>query len=70
MDQFKSKIVLMEIRISELTRSLEFSQAEVADLQGKVRALRRTESQDKATSEELKTKSGRPNATYKLSRAS
>ena len=68
LDQFKSGIDLMDTKICELTRSLEFSQAEIADLQGEVRTLRRTESQVKATIEDLKTKTRRPSATFKLSR--
>ncbi len=40
-DQFKSRIREAEVTIQDLTRSLEFSQAEVKDLQSEVKELRK-----------------------------
>ncbi|KAK4320184.1 hypothetical protein Pmani_008947 [Petrolisthes manimaculis] len=53
-DQFKSRIQEAEVTIQDLTRSLEFSQAEVKDLQREVKELRKFESESKSTSEVLK----------------
>ncbi|KAK4305635.1 hypothetical protein Pmani_004724 [Petrolisthes manimaculis] len=44
-DQFKSRIQEAEVTIQDLTRSLEFSQAEVKDLQREVKELRKFESE-------------------------
>ena len=52
--QFSSRISDMEKSISDLTRSLEFSQAEVADLQNEVRTLRKSDSEKQATIESPK----------------
>ena len=42
-EQFKSRIHSMETQISELVKSLEFSQAEASDLMGDVRTLRQSQ---------------------------
>ena len=53
-EQFKSRIQEAEITIQDLTRSLEFSQAEVKDLQSEVREFKKFASESKTNSEVLK----------------
>ena len=55
-DQFKSRITLMETTISDLTRSLEFTQAEVADLKGELKTLRKSDCEKQATIEDQKVR--------------
>ena len=55
-DQFNSRIATMETKISDLIRSLEFSQAEVSDLEAEVKALRKCEKEHEAVIEELKNR--------------
>lgn len=55
-EQFKSRITDMETKISDLTRSLEFSQAEISDLKGEVKTLRKSETVNRSTIDELQTR--------------
>ncbi|KAK4318554.1 hypothetical protein Pmani_010464 [Petrolisthes manimaculis] len=54
-DQFKSRITDMETRMSDLTRSLEFTQAEVTELKSEVKELRKSDSVKQTTINELQT---------------
>ncbi|KAK4301226.1 hypothetical protein Pmani_026644 [Petrolisthes manimaculis] len=54
-DQFKSRITDMETRMSDLTRSLEFTQAEVTDLKSEVKELQKSDSVKQTTINELQT---------------
>lgn len=55
-DQLKSRIQDAETTISDLTRSLEYTQAEVKDLQSEIRALKKDESESKTTITALQTR--------------
>lgn len=55
-DQLKSRIQVAETTISDLTRSLEYTQAEVKDLQSDIRALKKEEAESKTTITALQTR--------------
>lgn len=57
-DQLKSRIQSAEGTITELVRSLEFSQAELKDLQSELRVLRNSDCEQKAEIDMLKLKVG------------
>ena len=47
-EQFKQRISSLENTVSDLTKSLQFTQAEVVDLQNEIRALKKSDSEYKA----------------------
>ncbi|KAK3895726.1 hypothetical protein Pcinc_000649 [Petrolisthes cinctipes] len=54
--QQNSKIITMEGTIADLIRSLEFTQVQMLDFKGELNSLQKTESENKAIIEGLKTK--------------
>lgn len=54
-EQFNSRISDLEKKINDLVNSLEFSQAEVADLQGELRTLQKVDREQKNKIEDLTT---------------
>lgn len=53
-EQFKARVSSLESRIQELTRSLEFTQAEVLDLKEDLKAVRKSNSDKETTVNDLK----------------
>ncbi|KAK4317015.1 hypothetical protein Pmani_011876 [Petrolisthes manimaculis] len=54
-EQFKSRIQEAEATIQDLSRSLEFTQAEVKDLQNEVKELRKLQSESVAPNDVLRS---------------
>ena len=53
-EELKSRIQLAEGTLTEVIKSLKFSQSEVKDLQGEVKVLRTADSENKTLMEDLK----------------